>query len=437
MHMEENKEKEALLVTEKDVRRANIIGQTFAEKVEAAAPARIAASRDEKNAALRIRDLYRAILGVSARTEPFTVSPLAGRFGIPVMGFVYLVALAFYILGVLVPHPVAYMFLGLSVAVIIGDGAMFVVQVGLNRNTFNFLFPKKTSYNVLARIEARGNPEYTLVLGSRYDSDMDRSGFAVAFSDKTLPALLVGLIRFLVLSSAPALLACALAAICLHGRLNTAVRAFLFLFPVVFCGLAAAYLITYYSYKKRGTAVGSGTLRGAALAVAVADYLRLRPELVPQNCRIVVAAFGSGECGAKGSEQFVRQHLDDPDLLLNPSCIIFRTVSAKGNNVLQGEKRLRLDYDMKLSNTVFNAMKKEGLSPVFKKNVTMITDASPFAKRKIPAAAAEFRIGDKEITNAYDNAFRGAARAAVEAMEFMREERERRRGALPEEVSEL
>ena len=102
---------EAISFSETDIKRANIVAQTFVDKVETTAPVRIGSSADEKNSALKIRELFHKILGLPSRMEPFTVRPLAGRFGIPILGAVYALALTNYIIGVLVTHPVSYMFL--------------------------------------------------------------------------------------------------------------------------------------------------------------------------------------------------------------------------------------------------------------------------------------------------------------------------------------
>lgn len=423
-------------ISEMDVKRANIIAQTFVEKVETVAPARITSTRDEKKSALKIRELYHKVLGLPSRMEPFTVRPLAGRFGIPILGVVYAVALAFYIMGVLIVHPVSYFFLTLAMALTFIDGTLFAVQVLMDRNTFNFIYPKRTSYNVLSTIEARNSAEYTLVLGSHYDSDMDRSNFVMFFKDKNLPKWLAMLLRFLSFLSVPTLFITTIAAICLPGR-GVADNAFLFLFPTIFCGLAIFYLITYFSYKKRNGTIGREGLQGAALTLAVADYLRLHPESVPDNCRIIVASFGSKECGAKGSEQLILQHYGSDDLLINPVCLNFQKVGDNGNNVIQGDKQFKLNYDLKISNIAYNTLKKEGLNPQFMYNKTMVTDSTPFARRKIPSVTLDFRIGDNELINAYDDAFRGGVSASLEVIDYMRDRQEKYKGAISDDIEKL
>ena len=56
--------------SEVDLKRANIIADTFVEKVETAAPVRIATSVDEKKGAVKIRELYEKIWGFLRGRNP-------------------------------------------------------------------------------------------------------------------------------------------------------------------------------------------------------------------------------------------------------------------------------------------------------------------------------------------------------------------------------
>lgn len=166
---------------------------------------------------------------------------------------IFAIALAFYIVGVLIDDKaVAYGFLALSMLVTVFVGAMLFVQVLTNKNTFNALFPKRTSYNVLSSIEAKAPAENTLVIGSHYDSDMDRSDAVMFLKDKNLPKWISRAFKALSIISIPVLLVFEIIAICLP-HLNVGDKAVMFLFPTIFCGLAIFYLVTMFSYKKRNS----------------------------------------------------------------------------------------------------------------------------------------------------------------------------------------
>ncbi len=422
--------------SETDIRRANIVAQTFVDKVETTAPVRIGSTADEKNCALKIRELFHKILGLPSRMEPFTVRPLAGRFGIPIFGAVYALALTNYIIGVLVTHPVSYMFLAFAMLITLIDGTFFLLQVLLDKNTLNFIFPKRTSYNVFSTIEARGNAECTLVLGGHYDSDMDRADIFMFMKDKNLPKWLSNLLKGLSLFSVPTLFIFATVTICLPQR-GVGAKAYLFLIPTIFCGLAIFYLVTYFSYKKRNSSIGHEGLQGAALSLAVADYLRLHPDLIPDNCRIILANFGCKECGAKGSEQFIQQHYGRDDKLINPVFLNFAKVGDCKNVIVQGDKQYKVIYDLKISNLAYNTLKEQGLNPDFTYNRSMFTDSTPFARRKLPTTTLELKIGDNELSDAYTAAFKGAASVAIDVLGYMKKRQEAYKGTVIENIDEI
>lgn len=416
-----NPENGRITPSEVDLKRANIITDTFVEKVETFAPVRIATSVDEKRSAVKIRGLYEKILGLPARSEPTTVMPLAGRFGIPVYGVFFAVALAFYLVGILVDDKaVTYAFLALSMCVTVSVGVLLFVQVLTNGNTFNRLFPRRTSYNVSATIDAKGPVENTLVIGSHYDSDMDRSDVVMFLKDKNLPKWVSRAFKTLSIIGIPVLFVFELIAISLP-KLNAGDKAVMFLFPTIFCGLAIFYLVTMFSYKKRNSNIGHEGLQAAGLALAVADYLRLHPELIPENTKVVLACFGAKECGAKGAEQFIEQHYGRDEFLVNPVVLNFAKVGDCDNVVVQGDRQYKNIYDLKINNVAYKTIKEEISDVSFRYSESLFTDSTPFAKRKIPTTAVEFKKGDNELTSAYDAAFKGALNATVGVMKYMQE----------------
>lgn len=410
--------------TSLDLKRANVIINTFTKKVEETAPVRFGSSRDEKNSALKIREFYHKTLGLPSRMEPFTVRPLAGRFGIPVLGVVYAVALLFFILGEVIPHPVHNMFLAFAMFSTLCAAVLFVVQVYMNKNTFNFLYPKQTSYNVATAIDAEDEAEYTLVLGSHYDSDMDRADAFLFLRDKNLPKWLSLAIKIIVLLSVPTLFVCSMVSMFMPSG-STGARAFLFLFPVIFCGISIFYFVTYFSYKRGNSRKGRSNLTAAGISLAVADYLRQHPECVPENCKIVVATFGSQFCGAKGSEQFVLQHAGNDPEVIKPAIIDFRDVTGGGTKVIFGEHQQKINFDRNLSNEVYNSLKEDGQSPVFENNRSMFTDASPFAVRKIPSTAFILNADLSADEPSFDETFTAAANATIRVLGYLKEEHEK------------
>lgn len=304
---------------------------------------------------------------------------------------------------------------------------MLFVQVLTNKNTFNALFPKRTSYNVLSSIEAKAPAENTLVIGSHYDSDMDRSDVVMFLKDKNLPKWISRAFKALSIISIPVLFVFEIIAICLP-RLNAGDKAVMFLFPTIFCGLAIFYLVTMFSYKKRNSNIGHEGLQAAGVSLAVADYLRLHPELIPDNTKVVLACFGAKECGAKGAEQLILQHYGRDESLINPVVINFSKVGDCDNVVIQGDRQYKNIYDLKINNVAFKAIKEECDDVAFRYSETLFTDSTPFARRKIPTTTIELKKGDNELSSAYDKAFKSALNVTVDTMRYMQERQQLFRG---------
>ncbi len=412
-------------ISDMDKKRANVIIETFTKKVEETAPVRFASSSDEKASALKMRELFHKTLGLPSRMEPFTVRPLAGRFGIPVLGAIYAVALLFYILGVIIKHPIHNAFLSFAIAIAIFAFILFIIQVYYNRNIFNFMYPKRTSYNVLTTIESERQAEYTLIIGGHYDSDMDRADAFLWLRDKNLPPWLAKTLKIIVLASIPTFVIMANLAMFLP-KPSIALRAFIFLFPVIFSGISIFYLVTYFSYGRSSSKKGRAGLTASGISLAVADFLRQHPEAVPENCKIVLVSFGAKECGAKGSEAFYEQHIKNNPDLPNPCLVNFSEAKPKGTKVYIGEKQVKVTFDINLNNVVFNGLKESGVEPEFVFHKTMFTDAAPMAFKNLPATTVQLNAEHTGEDLNFDDAFTGAANTIVRVMEYLDFENQKR-----------
>lgn len=407
--------------TNTDFKRANVIINSFINRIEETAMVRFASSRDEKNSAIKIRELYHKTLGLSSRMEPFTVSPLAGRFGIPILGAIYLVALFLYVLGVSIPYSGRIAFLFFSMLTVAFVGVLAVVQVYLNKNTFNVIFPKKTSYNVFSNIEPQKEVDFTFILGSHYDSDMDKADTFGFFKDKNLNPTLLKVIRSVVIGSVPLLFVFTIMSMFIKP---TAVSiTLLLIFPLIICGFSIFYLATYFSYNRKHSKKGRSGIVASGMALAVTDYFRQHPGKIPDNCRFIIASFGSKECGAKGSEQFLEEHWGRDDALINPYFVNISEVETNGYKVILGENQIKQAFDRNLSNAIYNSLKSDGLNPVYENNKVMFTDSYPFAVRKVPTTTMQLNGEYLGESLSFDEPFKGAVNAVTSALDYILEQR--------------
>lgn len=347
--------------------------RTVIERAEGVSVARFAGSAEEKKAAKELRDLFEAELKTPARLEPFDVHPLAGRQGLPVYGLIYLVSLiAFFFLPPL----------GLVLTVILG--ALLVIQIHFNGNFFNGLFPKRTSYNVVSVVEKdRRRTEKTIVLASHYDADYGRPDIIRGFAPDDVNKRYRNVCLAVVAGSIVLLFVMSLIRTIFH--LGVAFTVVLCLIALITSGASIAYLCTYATYIKSGAYKSKSGLSGAGVALAVGKHFADNPEELPDNVRIIVAAFGSKNAGAKGSEQFVHTHWNKDDLLVNPVILNLDKLYTGDYQLISEDKLLNLQYDKELCDAVFASLEQGGYAPQTVKTDFKINDAVPFIKADLPA----------------------------------------------------
>lgn len=350
-------------------RAAHVYAET-AEKVEETGKARYAGSTEEKKAARVIRDLFEDELGGFARMEPFDVRPFATVQGLPVFAAISVVAFILSCiwspLGVLLFPTVA---------------AMILVQVIKNKDDFSWLFPKRTSYNVVSVIE-NGEKRIgkTVVLGCHYDTDYGRMELPKWIAKQNSASLHTFMTWYAFASN---LLLAALSVACIF--LKSGPKAIVMFVGFVALAVGVVYLATYVTYFKLGARMNKNALSGLGLTLAVAQHLKLNSEEIPSDVRVVVAAFGSSYAGAKGSEAFLEEHYGKDNLLINPVFLDVSALRKNEANVVVADKNLKLNYGGRLAETAFETLKESGLTVDKVVEQGRFADATSFQTKDIPS----------------------------------------------------
>lgn len=350
-------------------RAAHVYAET-AERVEEVGKARYAGSSEEKKAARVIRDLFEDELGGFARMEPFDVRPFATVQGLPVFAAISVVAFILSCiwspLGVLLFPTVA---------------AMILVQVIKNKDDFSWLFPKRTSYNVVSVIE-NGEKRIgkTVVLGCHYDTDYGRMELPKWIAKQNSASLHTFMTWY---AFAANLLLAALSVACIF--LKSGPKAIVMFAGFVALAVSVVYMATYVTYFKLGARMNKNALSGLGLTLAVAQHLKLNSEEIPSDVRVVVAAFGSSYAGAKGSEAFLEEHYGKDNLLINPVFLDVSALRKNEANVVVSDKNLKLNYGGRLAETAFETLKESGLTVDKVVEQGRFADATSFQTKDIPS----------------------------------------------------
>ena len=350
-------------------RAAHVYAET-AERVEEVGKARYAGSSEEKKAARVIRDLFEDELGGFARMEPFDVRPFATVQGLPVFAAISVVAFILSCiwspLGVLLFPTVA---------------AMILVQVIKNKDDFSWLFPKRTSYNVVSVIE-NGEKRIgkTVVLGCHYDTDYGRMELPKWIAKQNSASLHTFMTWYAFASN---ILLAALSVACIF--LKSGPKAIVMFVGFVALAVSVVYMATYVTYFKLGARMNKNALSGLGLTLAVAQHLKLNSEEIPSDVRVVVAAFGSSYAGAQGSEAFLEAHYGKDNLLINPVFLDVSALRKNEANVVVADKNLKLNYGGRLAETAFETLKESGLTVDKVVEQGRFADATSFQTKDIPS----------------------------------------------------
>lgn len=350
-------------------RAAHVYAET-AERVEEVGKARYAGSSEEKKAARVIRDLFEDELGGFARMEPFDVRPFATVQGLPVFAAISVVAFILSCiwspLGVLLFPTVA---------------AMILVQVIKNKDDFSWLFPKRTSYNVVSVIEnGEKHIGKTVVLGCHYDTDYGRMELPKWIAKQNSASLHTFMTWYAFASN---ILLAALSVACIF--LKSGPKAIVMFVGFVALAVSVVYMATYVTYFKLGARMNKNALSGLGLTLAVAQHLKLNSEEIPSDVRVVVAAFGSSYAGAKGSEAFLEEHYGKDNLLINPVFLDVSALRKNEANVVVSDKNLKLNYGGCLAETAFETLKESGLTVDKVVEQSRFADATSFQTKDIPS----------------------------------------------------
>lgn len=350
-------------------RAAHVYAET-AERVEEVGKARYAGSSEEKKAARVIRDLFEDELGGFARMEPFDVRPFATVQGLPVFAAISVVAFILSCiwspLGVLLFPTVA---------------AMILVQVIKNKDDFSWLFPKRTSYNVVS-VSENGEKHIgkTVVLGCHYDTDYGRMELPKWIAKQNSASLHTFMTWYAFASN---ILLAALSVACIF--LKSGPKAIVMFVGFVALAVSVVYMATYVTYFKLGARMNKNALSGLGLTLAVAQHLKLNSEEIPSDVRVVVAAFGSSYAGAKGSEAFLEEHYGKDNLLINPVFLDVSALRKNEANVVVADKNLKLNYGGRLAETAFETLKESGLTVDKVVEQGRFADATSFQTKDIPS----------------------------------------------------
>lgn len=335
---------------------------------------RLPGSDEEKLAADEMQKVFTDTLGVETKKERFLVAPRASIGAIPLLGVCGLISLGVYFISPLASSVLCALILIFATA-----------QIFTYSGLFDVLFHHQLSHNVYSVMEARNNkPDYTLVFSGHIDSSWCWKHSATNPNTAILKTAsgIVSILALLVLGIVNYIYRAEFGIGVASGYDITnpieCVFTFvplLFIFPMIF-------LSNYLSWDKKKASPGAmDNLSGVALGLYMAKRIKEEPELVPDNCRVIVAGLGSEEAGLKGASEFAKQHHKD-GLLVNPYIINLDSFRDYDNfNAVKGDIWLFSHFDKDLIKMTVESIEEAGLKSHIISNPVGGCDSTPFYRK--------------------------------------------------------
>ena len=340
---------------------------------------RLPCSSEEKDASQALSDQIRNETEVLPIVETFKANPLSYIGIMPIIGYMgYFAVLCFYLTPVL-------SFI-ISIAILL----LSLTHLVFSKGTFDFLFKKHTSQNVLAYIEPTENAEKTIILSSHIDSSWGKPLCFINTKTVTIKMVIsiISLVSIFLIS---------LIAIC-NGALDFTFWTtgiinskegiiqnfgYLIMFIMPAFSIPGLYWFTQYiSLDKKQAPNGIlDNLTGCELAISVFKHLNENKDALPKNVRVILALFGANKAGRKGSKYFIKKHKNEfTKDIIN---INLDTFYNESYTIIKNDAPISGHFDNYLIDKCLFSMKDMGIEPIIKSQFFEGCDSSSFNQAKI------------------------------------------------------
>ncbi len=297
----------------------------------------------------------------AVKVEPFTCSPTAFLGFLPISVILYIIAAGLY--WVFAPAALFFALVGF---------VMLFFEFMRYKEFVDFLFPKKTSKNVLGVIKPRGEVKRRLIVCGHMDSAYEFNLFLL-LKNGAVVLMIIGVLATLILLGA------SIAKTIAYFNGTADARIYV-IFGAISIGLypILGLFLQFHSYHPVPGAMDD--MAGVAVAAGLGKYLsdaKQNGGFVPQHTEVVLYAAGCEEAGLRGAKRYVAAHKQE--LLQTPTtALIYDGVyDEKFLTVITREICTGAKHDKKLVNAVIDIAKKRNM---------------PIRKRLVPFGASDSSV---------------------------------------------
>ena len=274
------------------------------------------------------------------------------------------------------------LFLVLAVILIGVTISYFILEVMKYHETFDFLFPKRSSNNIIGTINPRNDIRNTVIFSAHHDSAFEFNtfyylkrfgqiiinvgyiGVAIIFV-----AIILKLIFFLLAIEQPILFL-------VFGII------FIFFIPIILV------YVFFHSYKPVLGAFDN--LSGVAILLGIAKYLsenKTNNKIFPKHTRIHLISFAGEEAGLRGAKRYVKAHYNE--LVSNQTTVVNMDSIAKKDFIVihNKESGIGAKHDPIVFEPLLEIAQNLNLNAKLLPLPFGATDGAVFSLKNIPAVA--------------------------------------------------
>jgi hypothetical protein len=324
----------------------------------------------------------------STHQEEYISSPHAFLGGIRYGAFLVFIAIVLYWLSVLIDLNIITIngifngvFLISSIILIILTVSYFILEVMKYHETYDFLFPKKKSWNVIGEIKPKEDIKKTIIFSAHHDSAFEFNTF---YYLKRFGQVIINIGY---ISVGIAFIGILLKFI--FYLLDIELIILFFWFGIVFICFIPIVLvyILFHSYKPVLGAFDN--LSGVSIVLGIGKYLNEHKNeaIFPKHTKVLLISFAGEESGLRGAKRYVKAHIDemkkDGTILVNMDGIAKKDTLI----ILSKEPGIGATHDSKMSKAICDIAVEINSKTKMAPLPFGATDAAAFSKKGIPAAS--------------------------------------------------
>jgi len=247
----------------------------------------------------------------TTRREKYIASPTAFLGGIRYGSLLVLISIIMYWLSLLVDIDVlpldpiwSFLFMIIGISLLVLSVSYFILEVMRYHETFDFLFPKRESENIVGIIEPKNEVKQSVIISAHHDSAYE---FNLFYYLKRLGQITInigygGVVIVFIVSIVKFIL----------NLFNIYVDLVFLIFGILFLILLpviGAYMF-FHTYNSVPGAFDN--LSGVAIVLGVGKYLsEHKDEFIPKNTRVYLISFAGEEAGLRGAKRYLRKHSEE------------------------------------------------------------------------------------------------------------------------------